>query len=176
MGIIIIPSVSAVVVAYLAYRTIGRERPLEAVLAVVIGFVFGATATYFIMSAVGNSLLASSADTIREVEVIEVGAVTSRMNVTTEYDARTDSDGTLTLEPSATSTPNYTYVNAETGNIEEVPARRTVIMVNETYDDVLLIISERFEEGTVMELIFGPNETVRERAFQLSEPPKGNTN
>lgn len=172
MGIVIIPLLLGALGAYLAYRTIGRNRRWETGLAIVVGFVFGTTSTFFIMSAAGNALLSVDDMAERSLFTTDVAAVTTQMTITTEYDAEDEDNGTITLRPTSGSTSNFTYVDAETGDVRTVPARGTAIMINENYDDKLVVVVERFAPGTWQRYLFGDQSTIRERIFQLSEAPQ----
>lgn len=172
MGAILISLIAGGFGSYLAYKAIGADRIWEMIIAIVIGGIFGYTASVFILGTAASLLMGSAYNTESERTEIPIAAFTSQVTTAT-YATSESEDGTVTtIRPARGATSRYSYVDGMTGEVEEVPSRNSVVMVSDTYEDSLIIVSDKFKEGTFVWFMFGTNDTVRENIFHLNTLPQ----
>lgn len=171
MGVLIISTLAGLFGSYLAYKAIGTDRLWELILAIGVGGVFGYTISLFAMTAVASLLVSGAYNTEAHRTEIPVAAFTSQVTNSTYYTSESEDGKVVTIRPTKGATSRYSYIDGVTGELEEVPARNTVLMVNESFDNTLIIVSDRFKKDTWTWVVFGDSDSVRERIFRLSERP-----
>ena len=172
MGAILISLMAGGFGSYLAYKAIGADRLWEMIIAIIVGGIFGYTASMFILGTAASLLMGSAHSTESERTEIPIEAFTSQVTSAT-YATSESEDGTVTtIRPARGATSRYTYVDKLTGEVKEVPSRNSVVMVSDNYEDTLIIVNDKFKEGTFAWFMFGTNETTRENIFHLSTLPQ----
>lgn len=172
MGVILISLIAGGFGSYLAYKAIGADRLWEMIIAIIVGGVFGYTASLFILGTVASLLMGSAYNTESERTEIPIAAFTSQVTSATYATSESENGTVTTIRPARGSTSRYTYVDKLSGEVKEVPSRNSVVMVSDNYEDTLIIVSDKFKEGTFVWFMFGPNETIRENIFHLHTLPQ----